>query len=129
MTELRAGVTGVIATQDFWGGDLGLARRHAGGRREAVTVALGAVGGAAAVRVTAAVQFVLQPAGGAALGPYGGVGLAFAGVEGARSAGYLALMVGLEGAPGRPLGWFAEVGVEGGVRVAAGLRWRRFSRP
>lgn len=120
-------MTGVIATQDFWGGDVGLARRHAGGRREGVTVALGAVGGSPAVRVTAAVQFVLPAAGRAALSPYGGVGLAFVGVEGSRSAGYLALMLGVEGAPGRPLGWFAEAGVEGGVRVSAGLRWRRFS--
>jgi hypothetical protein len=33
-------------------------------------------------------------------------------------------MLGVEGTPGRARGWFVEVGVEGGVRVGAGLCWR-----
>ena len=81
------------------------------------------MGGAPAVRATAAVQFVLM-APGAALRPYGGIGVAYAGTEGARSAGYLALMLGVEGKPERGRGWFVEAGVEGGVHLAAGLCWR-----
>ena len=76
---------------------------------------------------SAAVQLVLTPAARTGTSPYAGVGLAFAGVEGARGAGYLAMMLGVEAAPGRARGWYVELGLEGGVRVAAGLRWRRFS--
>jgi hypothetical protein len=79
------------------------------------------------VRVSAAVQFVLKPAARSGTSPYAGVGLAFAGAEDARGAGYLAAMLGLEAAPGRARAWYVELGLEGGVRVAAGLRWRRFS--
>ena len=79
------------------------------------------------MRVSAAVQLVLTPAARTGTSPYAGVGLAFAGVEGARGAGYLAMMLGVEAAPGRARGWYVELGLEGGVRVAAGLRWRRFS--
>lgn len=90
-------------------------------------MAVGEAGGAAGVRARAAVQFVLKPAARAGTSPYAGVGLAFAGSEGAHGAGYLAVVLGLEAAPARSRGWFVEAGVEGGVRVAAGLRWRRFS--
>ena len=123
VTELRGGARGVVATQDFWGADLGVARRHPGGRREALSVAVGEAGGAPAVRATAAVQFVLMAVG-VAVRPYGGVGVTYAGAEGARSAGYLAVMLGVEGKPGRARGWFVEAGVEGGVHLAAGLCWR-----
>jgi hypothetical protein len=120
-------VTGIVATRDFWGVEAGFARRPGGQLREAVSVALGEAGGSAGVRVRAALQFVLKPAVRSGTSPYGGVGLAFAGSEGAHGAGYLAVMLGLEAAPGRSCGWFVEVGLEGGVRVAAGMRWRRFS--
>ena len=86
-------------------------------------MALGSVAGAPAVRATAARQCVLV-APGAGLRPYGGVGLTFAAVQDARSAGYLALMLGVEGSPGKGRGWYLEAGVEGGVRVAGGLCWR-----
>jgi len=54
------------------------------------------------------------------------VGLAFAGAATTHGAGYLTALVGVEDAPGRTAGWYAEVGLGGGVRVAAGWRWRRF---
>jgi len=107
---------------------VGLARRSAGQRCERVAVAVGESGGEAAVRVSAAIQFVLKPAARAGTSPYAGVGLAFAGARHAHGAGYLGIMLGLEAAPGRPHGWYVELGVEGGLRVAAGMRWRRFSR-
>ena len=56
---------------------------------------------------------------------YGGVGIAFAAATSERGAGYLTALVGLESAPGRAAGWYAELGLAGGVRVSAGRRWRR----
>jgi hypothetical protein len=120
-------MTGIVATRDFWGVEVGIARRGAGQRRERMTVAAGDAGGAAGVRIGAAVQFVLKPAAQTGTSPYAGVGLVFAGADGARGAGYLAIMLGLEAAPRRPRGWYVELGLEGGVRLVAGLRWRRFS--
>jgi hypothetical protein len=93
-----------------------------------VSVAAGETGGSAGIRVRAAVQFVLKPSARSGTSPYAGVGLAYAGSERAHGAGYLAVMLGLEAAPQRSRGWYFEAGVEGGVRVAAGLRWRRVSR-
>jgi hypothetical protein len=120
-------LSGIVATRDFWGVEMGIARRGGGQRRERVTVAVGDAAGAPGVRVGATVQFVLKPAARAGTSPYAGVGLAFAGADGARGAGYLAVLLGLEAAPRRARGWYVELGVEGGVRVVAGLRWRRFS--
>jgi len=129
VTELQTGVTGVLAARDFWGAEAGLAWRPGGQLREAVSVALGRSGGAAGVRVRGAAQFVLTPGARAGASPYAGLGLAFVATEYAHGAGYLAVMLGLESAPRRSRGWYVEAGVEGGVRVAAGVRWRRFSRP
>lgn len=125
--ELQAGVSGVVGTRDFWGVELGIARRPGGQRRERFTVAVGGAAGAPAVRASVAVQYVLKPAARIGTSPYAGVGLAFAGAEGAHGAGYLGMMLGLEAAPRRGRGWYVELGFEGGVRAAAGLRWRRFS--
>src|ERR1041385_6548795 len=46
--------------------------------------------------------------------------------EGRRGRGYLALVLGVEGRPGRRRGWYAETGFAGGVRVAVGWRLRSF---
>lgn len=121
------GACGIVATHDFWGVEGGVSRRPGGQRREAVTVAVGNVGSAPGVRVNATMQFVLKPAAHEGTSPYAGAGLAFAAAKDAHGAGYLAVVLGLEGAAGRVRGWYVELGLEGGVRVAAGLRWRRFS--
>lgn len=122
-------MSGIVATRDFWGVELGIARRSGGQRRERVTVAVGEAARAPAVRASAAVQFVLKPAARAGTSPYAGVGLAFAGSRRAHGAGYLGVMLGVEAAPGRTRGWYVELGLEGGVRMAGGVRWRRFSPP
>jgi hypothetical protein len=124
--ELQAGASGIVATRDFWGIEVGVARRP-GQRRERVTVAVGDAAGAVGVRVGAAVQFVLKPTARSGTSPYAGAGVTYAGARGARGAGYLAVMLGLEAAPGRTRGWYVELGLEGGVRLVAGLRWRRVS--
>jgi hypothetical protein len=128
VTEVQSGASGIVANRSFAGVELGLARRSEGQRRERVTVAVGDAGGEAALRVSGTIQFVLKPAARAGTSPYAGVGLAFAGARHAHGAGYLGVLLGLEAAPGRPRGWYVELGVEGGLRVATGIRWRRFSR-
>jgi hypothetical protein len=60
------------------------------------------------------------------VGVYGGVGAAFAARERTPGRGYLALVLGVEGRPGRRRGWYAETGFAGGVRVAVGWRLRSF---
>jgi hypothetical protein len=125
-TELQLGVSGIVASEDFWGVEAGVARRPGGQARVAVAAALGSAGGALGVRVGATAQFILKPAARSGATPYAGVGLAFAGAERMAGAGYLAAMLGVETTPGRRQGWYIEIGLGGGVRVAAGLRVRRF---
>ena len=124
-TELQAGATGVIAHHDFWGVEIGVARRPGGQARVALSAALGRAGGELAVRTSATGQFVLRPGARTGITPYAGVGIAFAAAEGAAGAGYLAALIGVEGTPARPRGWYVELGVAGGVRASAGLRVRR----
>ena len=111
---------------DFWGAELSLAERPGGQTRFLLSAAGGRYEGAAAVRLGVAGQFVLRPAARAGVSLYAGLGVAFAGASGARGAAYLTAMLGLEAAPARPQGWYAELGLGGGVRLAGGWRWRRF---
>jgi hypothetical protein len=60
--------------------------------------------------------------------PFGALGIAWAGAADTHGAAYLALVGGVETAPAQPRGWYLEVGVEGGFRLAAGLRLRRVKR-
>jgi hypothetical protein len=91
-----------------------------------VTAAAGAADGAAALRIAATGQFMLWPGAQRGTSPYAGLGLAFAGARGRHGAGYLTGVLGLESAPGRSRGWYAELGLGGGFSAACGIRWRRF---
>jgi hypothetical protein len=119
------GAVAVLADRDFYGAELGVARRPGGQGRLAFTAAYGADGRSPGVRLAASAQFLLQPGGRTGTSLYGGFGIAFVGARSAPGAGYLTALVGLESAPARAAGWYAEVGLAGGVRVAAGRRWRR----
>jgi len=127
--EWQGGVAAALARRDFWGAELGAAWRpgKVGQTRVAAAVDVGDVEGAAGLRVGATAQFMLRPAAGTGPSPYAGLGLAVAGARGVRGAGYLTALLGVEAAPGRRRGWFAELGVGGGVRAVAGWRWRRGS--
>lgn len=82
----------------------------------------GAAGGEAAARGELAGHFLLHPERVGGTGLYLGGGLA---VSRGKSRGeQLVVLVGLEGSPGASGGWVLEVGLGGGVRVAAGWRWR-----
>jgi hypothetical protein len=116
----------VLAHRGFWGPELGVARRSGGQGRLALAVAGGEYEHALGVRVEATAQFLLRPAERRGAGPYGGLGLTFVGAEGTPGASYLTALVGLEAAPGARAGWYAELGLGGGVRLRAGWRFRRF---
>jgi hypothetical protein len=123
------GATAVAARRGFVGAELGVARRpgRGGQSRVALTVAGGAYGSSSTpgVRIAASAQFLLKPGEPTGASWYGGFGIAFAGAASQRGEGYLTALVGLESAPGAAAGWYAELGLAGGVRLAAGRRWRR----
>jgi hypothetical protein len=68
-------------------------------------------------------HFLLSPAKRSGWGAYLAGGLAVVG--GPVDRGYLVVTLGAEERPGGRSGWFAEAGVGGGVRLAAGYRWRK----
>ncbi|MBI1967028.1 MAG: hypothetical protein HYS40_03475 [Gemmatimonadetes bacterium] len=125
-TELGAGAQAAFARREFAGGGLAVARRISSQTRLALGAAGGTLAQRAAVRLEATAQFLVTPAGRSGAGLYGGAGLAFQGAGRTPGAGYLVVLLGLERAPGRRAGWFTELGLGGGVRVAAGWRWRWF---
>ena len=84
------------------------------------TGGLGAQGGDVAWRLEGLAHFQLQP-NSHALGIYGGGGVALAG--GARTQGYMVVLLGVETSPGGSGGWTVEVGFGGGFRMAVGYRW------
>ena len=126
-TEIGAGATVVLAHRAFRGPELGVARRLGGQGRFAVTAACGDYERALGVRLEATVQFLLRPAELRGIGPYGGLGLAFVGSDGARGASYLTALLGVDTGPGARAGWYAELGLGGGVRLALGRRFRRIA--
>lgn len=130
LTALEAGAGGsvVAARHTFIGAELNVGYRGGGQSRVALAVAAGGAGNRAAARVQVTVQFLVTPAARSGAGLYGGIGVAIAGRRGTPGAGYLALLLGLEAAPGRRGGWYAEAGLAGGVRMAAGWRGRWFPR-
>src|SRR5207249_2067558 len=125
-TEIGAGATVVLAHRGFWGPELGVARRSGGSGRFAFAAACGDYGRALGIRLAATAQFLLRPGERSGVGPYGGLGLAFVGSGGARGASYLTALLGVDQGPGARGGWYAELGLGGGVRLALGRRFRRF---
>jgi len=125
-TEIGAGATVVLAHRGFWGPELGVARRAGGQGRFAFAAAGGDYERALGVRLEATAQFLLRPLERGGVGPYGGLGLAFVGSEGTRGASYLTALLGVDQRPGARAGWYAELGLGGGVRLALGRRFRRF---
>jgi hypothetical protein len=125
-TEAAAGTTIVLAHRGFWGPELGVARRPGGQGRLAFAAACGDYERTLGVRLEATAQFLLRPAERTGTGPYGGLGLAFVGSAGARGASYLTALLGVESGPGARAGWYAELGLGGGVRLSLGRRFRRF---
>lgn len=125
-TELSAGAATAMARRTFAGAELGLAHRPSTDSRIALAVAGGAAAGHAAARAQVTLQLLVNPSVRSGAGLYAGVGAAFIARRESPGQGYLVLLLGVEGAPGRRQGWYVELGLAGGVRAAAGWRMRRF---
>ena len=127
-TEIGVGAAVVLAQRDFFGAELRVARRTTGQGRLSFAAACGDYEHSLGVRFEATAQFMLRPAERTGAGPYGGLGLTFVGAEGTAGATYLTTLLGVEQRPGTQSGWYAEVGLGGGVRFGAGWRFRRFPK-
>lgn len=118
---LKLQALGVFAAEPFVAGGLALAWRTT----PRFTVEVGAAAGAQAQglmgRGEALVAFHLDPFRTRGVSPYAGGGVA-ADVRAGATAEYLVVLLGVESRPGRRRGWFAELGLGGGLRVALGAR-------
>jgi hypothetical protein len=127
--ELGFGAVAATGRRTFVGGELGVGLRPGGQSRFAVAVAAGGEAARAALRAQATLQFLVTPAARRGVGPYAGFGAAFSARRGSPSQGFVAVLIGIEGGPGRRTGWgnwYIECGMGGGVRAAAGWRLRSF---
>ena len=128
VNEASLGGAVVFSDHPFAGAELGFAHRPSSESRIALAVAGGARNGDPALRAQVTVHMLINSLARSGAGVYAGLGAAYAGQHGVHGQGFLALLVGVEGAPGGRKGWYAELGFCGGVRAAVGLRWRRFPR-
>lgn len=123
-SEFDLGPIATWARRDFYGAALGVARRPGGQGRIGGLAALGSAGGRLALRLEMTAQFLVTPAARHGATPYGGLGVAYLAGRRLRGAGLLVALLGVEQAAGRSHGWFAELGLGGGVRARCGYRWR-----
>lgn len=108
----------------------GLAWRDRGRSRIGGALAAGTTeDGGVAGRAEATYHFLLDPLLGTGAGLYGGGGLALTAFPDGRVRPWVQLVLGVESAPGAPRGTFFEIGLGGGVRVAAGVRFRKQNAP
>lgn len=128
--ELSLGAAAALARRTFIGAEVGIAHRPSGESRIALALAGGSAppGDRAAARAQVTIQLLVNSAARAGVGIYAGVGTAFLARRGSPSQGYLAVLLGVEGAPGRRQSWFVEGGLGGGARAAGGWRVRWFPR-
>ena len=128
-TGMEAGLIGSLAAADpaFIGGGASVALRPGHRLRLVATAMLGGQGSRTTGRGEISLNYLLEPARPHGIGVYGFAGIA--GTTGTAGNGYLLLGVGAETAPGSAHGWLLEGGVGGGVRIAAGYRWRWLQRP
>jgi hypothetical protein len=123
---MSVGAAASMARRTFAGAELGLAHRPSTDSRIALALAGGTAAGRAAARAQLTLQLLVNPAVRSGTGLYAGVGAVFSARHASPGQGFLAVLLGLEGAPGRRASWYVELGLAGGVRAAAGWRVRRF---
>jgi len=124
--EIQVHGLGTFGSERFLGGGAGIAYRSAGRARLALAVSAGARDSVFAGRGELVASYHLNPWQLGGVSPYAGGGVAVVATA-ADVFEYAVLFVGVETTPGRRTGWFAELGVAGGVRVAAGFRFKRRS--
>jgi len=126
VAEWQIGALATLSDASLIAGGVGYARR-AGRARLAVNVSAGSLDGVFAGRGEVLAGFLLTPARRRGAGIYAAGGVAVITTR-TTTAERLVATLGVEGTPGGRSGWYVEAGVGGGVRVAAGFRWRQFSR-
>ena len=124
-TELDFGALATWARSDFYGISLGAATRPGGQGRAAFTAAGGSLDGLTALRLELTGQFLVLPDSKRGVTPYAGFGLGYLTTRSSHGTSVLVALLGIEAAAGRRRGWFAELGLGGGIRLRAGYRWRR----
>lgn len=125
--ELQIHGLATLADERFLGGGIGLAMRTNGRMRVGAFASGGKYDGRTALRPELTAYFHLNPFKRSGVSPYVGGGVA-AVLTSDESVEYLVGSIGLEWKPGSSSGWFMEVGIGGGVRVAAGIQLRHRSR-
>lgn len=125
--EWQGGAVAVFTGTEFVGGGVGVGWRLSGRMRLGLAAALGEASDRVAGRVEAALGYHANPFT-RGLSPYVGGGLAVIAREGG-TVEYLTAYLGVEANPRGRWGWFGEIGVSGGVRAAAGVRWRMAGLP
>jgi hypothetical protein len=119
--DLQACAIGLVGGRVFVGAGVGAGLRFPGGLRAAFLAGGGWLEpDRAAGRGELVATFHLTPFRRTGVSVYGGAGVAAVAADAWR--GYLMLVVGIEARPAGGGGWFAETGVGGGLRVAAGYR-------
>ena len=109
---------------------VGLAWRDQGRTRVGGALAAGtAADGGWAGRAEVTWHFLLDPGRQGGGGLYGGGGAAVSVRSHARVRPWVQLVLGFESSPAGPAGAFVEAGVGGGVRIAAGVRFRKRNAP
>lgn len=121
--EWQVGGVAVVTGSEFTGAGLGFAWRMAGRLRIGLAAAVGETEARrTAGRAEGLFSYHFNPVT-SGIGAYAGGGLAVTATEDDATE-YLVVLLGLEGNPVGRVGWFAEAGVSGGVRLALGLRVR-----
>jgi len=123
-TEWQVQTTALLGGERFLGAGIGLAKRTSGRMRVGVAVNVGDLEGSSAVRPALLGSFHLNPYKRQGVSPYAGGGVAAVFTENSTRE-YIVAFLGLESRPGRTFGWFAEVGLGGGARLAAGVQYRK----
>jgi hypothetical protein len=115
-----------FGTPDLYAGGAYAAVRPGERARLALTLAAGTADGEVAFRGELLAHFLLSPRAKNGVGFYALGGAAVASLESAGDTqGYMVLGLGVESRPGARSGWALEAGIGGGLRIAAGYRWRR----
>ena len=125
---VEAGVIGALAAAEpvYVGAGPSLAYRPGDRVRLVATALLGSQDDRTIGRGELSLNYLLEPARLHGVGVYGFAGVA--GTTGAHGSGYLLIGFGVESAPGATHGWLVEGGAGGGLRIAAGYRWRWLRR-
>jgi hypothetical protein len=123
---LGAAVQGVGSDPVFGGIGPTFSARLTGQVRLRTLVLMGRRGDRAAVRGEGVLELVLDP--GAEWSPFAGGGVAAAADRG-DLAGFIVATIGIERRPAGRWSWWAETGLGGGVRLAAGYRFAMGDRP